>query len=111
MIEDFKFLQSNKTTSYNGQMSREAIQFLNEYTNRRNVYEITTTIATYKIVDYVYGNDGDIVAGTIDAYPLESPRTKITFRIRNSEVTSHTIEIVDYWGIMGQLINAIRRED
>jgi hypothetical protein len=110
-MRDFKFFNKNNTISYNGQMSREAIQFLSEYSDHPNVYEITTTIATYKIADYVYGIGGSIVAGTINVYPLESPRTKITFKIRNGEITSHTIEIVDYWGIMGQLVNAIRRED
>jgi hypothetical protein len=109
-MKDFRFFSKNNTTSYNGQMSREAVEFLNGYLDH-NGFEITTTIATYKMKDYTYGSEGTIVAGTIDAYPLESPRTKITFKIRNGEVTSHTIEIVDYWGIMGQLANAIRRED
>ena len=109
-MRDFKFLGKNDITSYNGQMSREAIQYLYNYTNNITRYEMTTTIATYKIADYVYDNNGTIVAGTINAYPLDASNIRITFRIRNGEVTSHTIDI-DYWNTMGQLVNAMRRED
>jgi len=109
-MKDFKFLSKNDTSSYNGQMSREAIQYLYDYSHNIHRYEMTTTIATYKIADYVYSSDGNIVAGTINAYPLDAPNIRITFRIRNHEVTGHTIDI-DYFNTMGQLVNAIRRED
>ena len=88
-------------------MSSEAIQYLYDYSHNIHRYEMTTTIATYKIADYVYSSDGNIVAGTINAYPLDSPNIRITFRIRNGEVTSHTIDI-DYFNTMGQLINSLR---
>jgi len=106
-MKDFKFFSKNDTSSYNGQMSREAIQYLNDYSHNITRYEITTTIATYKIADYVYGSDGNIVAGTINAYPLDASNIRITFRIRNGEVISHTIDI-DYFNTMGQLINTLR---
>ena len=61
------------------------------------------------MVDYTYG-DGNIVAGTVNAYPLDASNIRIVFNIRNGEVTSHTIDI-DYWNTMGQLVNALRRED
>ena len=108
-MRDFKFLAKNDTSSYNGQMSREAIQYLYDYTNRVTSHERITTIATYKMVDYTYG-DGNIVAGTVNAYPLDAPNIRITFNIRNGEITSHTID-VDYWNTMGRLVNALRRED
>jgi hypothetical protein len=108
-MRDFKFLSKNDTTSYNGQMSREVIQYFNDYTNRMIRHDITTTIATYKIVDYTYGN-GNIVAGTVNAYPLDAPNIRIVFNIRNGEITLYTIDI-DYWNTMGQLVNALRRED
>ena len=106
-MKDFKFLSKNDKSSYNGQMSREAIQFLYDYTNNITRYEITTTIATYKIADYVYDSNGNIVAGTINAYPLDAPNIRISFRIRNHEVTRHTIDI-DYFNTMGQMINSLR---
>jgi len=106
-MKDFKFLSKNDKSSYNGQMSREAIQYLYDYTNNITRYEITTTIATYKIADYVYDSNGNIVAGTINAYPLDAPNIRISFRIRNHEVTRHTIDI-DYWNTMGQMINSLR---
>jgi hypothetical protein len=108
-MRDFKFLAKNDISSYNGQMSREAIDYLYDYNNRVRSHERTTTIATYKMVDYTYG-DGNIVAGTVNAYPLDASNIRITFRIRNGEITSHTIDI-DYWNTMGQLVNALRRED
>jgi len=106
-MKDFKFFSKNDTSSYNGQMSREAIQCLYDYTNRVTRYEMTTTIATYKIADYVYGSDGYIVAGTINAYPLDTPDIRVTYKIRNQEVTEYTIDI-DYWNTMGQMINTLR---
>jgi N-glycosylase/DNA lyase len=108
-MHEFKFLSKNNTTSYNGQMSREAIEFLNGYLDHGG-FEITTTIATYKMADYTYGSEGTIVAGTINAYPLDAPNIRITFKIRDGEITQHLINI-DYWNTMGQLVNAIRRED
>ena len=47
-MRDFKFLTKNDITSYNGQMSREAIDYLYDYTNRMIRHDITTTIATYR---------------------------------------------------------------
>ena len=77
-----------------GQVSREAIQYLNDYSNRVTRYEMTTTIATYKVADIVYG-EGNIVAGTVNAYPLDASNIRISFKIRNQEITEHRIEI-DY---------------
>ena len=93
-MKEFKFLDKNKETSYNGQMSREAIQYLNDYSNRVTRYEITTTIATYKIADIVYSR-GYIIAGTVNAYPLDAPYVRISFKIRNGEITEHIIDF-DY---------------
>ena len=105
-MKDFKFLSKNDKTLYDGQMSREAIQYLNDYSNRVTRYEITTTIATYKVVDIVY-SEGHIVAGTVNAYPLDASNIRVSYKIRNQEVTEHTIEI-DYWNTAGQMINTLR---
>lgn len=105
-MKDFKFLSKNDKTLYDGQMSREAIQYLNDYSNRVTRYEITTTIATYKVADIVY-SEGHIVAGTVNAYPLDASNVRVSYKIRNQEVTEHMIEI-DYWNTMGQAINALR---
>ena len=109
MIKDFKFLSKNDTLNLNGQMSLEAIQYFNDYINHIVRYEVTTTVATYKMVDYTYG-DGNIVAGTIHAYPLDASNIRVTYNIRGGDITSFTIDI-DYWRTMGQAINNIRRED
>jgi len=106
-MKDFKFLTKNDKTIFNGQMSREAIQYLYDYSHNIHRYEMTTTIATYKIADYVYGSDGYIVAGTINAYPLDTPDIRVTYKIRNQEVTEYTIDI-DYFNTMGQMINTLR---
>ena len=106
-MKDFKFLTKNDKTLYDGQMSREAIQYLSDYANNTTRYEMTTTIATYKISDYVYGSDGNIVAGVINAYPLDAPNVRVSYKIRNGEITVHRIDI-DYWNTMGQAINALR---
>lgn len=106
MIKDFKFLTKNDKTIFNGQMSIEALRYFNDYINRIVRYEITTTTATYKIVDYTYG-EGNIVAGTVNAYPLDASNIMVTYTIRGGEITSHTIHI-DYWNTMGQLVNALR---
>ena len=81
----------------------------NDYVNNVIRYEITTPTATYRMVDYTYG-DGNIVAGTINAHPSGVSNVMVTYSIRGGEITSHTIHI-DYWNTMGQLTNAIRRED
>ena len=104
-MKEFKFLSKNKT-SYDGQMSREAIQYLNDYSNRVMRNEMTTTIATYKIADIVY-SEGHIVAGTVNAYPLDASNIRVTYNIRGGEITSYTIDI-DYWNTMGQMINTLR---
>jgi hypothetical protein len=108
-MRDFKFLSKNDTLNLNGQMSLEVIQYFNDYVNRTIRYEVTTTIATYKMVDYTYGN-GNIVAGTVHAYPLEASNIRVTYHLRNGDITSFTVDI-DYWNTMGQLVNAMRRED
>jgi len=108
-MKDFKFLTNNDTLSLNGQMSFEVIQYFNDYVNRIIRYEITTTVATYKMVDYTYGN-GQVVAGTVHAYPIESPNVRVVYHIRNNEITSFTMEF-DYFITMSHLANAIRRED
>ena len=90
-------------------MSIEALGYFNDYINRIVRHEITTTTATYKIVDYTYG-EGNIVAGTVNAYPLDVSNIVVTYTIRGGEITSHTIHI-DYWNTWGHLINQIRRED
>lgn len=105
-MKDFKFLSKNDKTLYDGEMSREAIQYLNDYSNRVTRYEMTTTIATYKVADVVYG-EGNIVAGTVNAYPLDASNIRVTYNIRGGEITSHTIDI-DYWNTAGQLINVLR---
>jgi hypothetical protein len=108
-MRDFKFLSKNDTLDLNGQISLEVIRYFNDYVNRIVRYDVTTTIATYKMVDYTYG-DGNIVAGTVHAYPLEASNIRITYHLRNGGITSFTVDI-DYWNTMGQLVNAIRRED
>ena len=105
-MKDFKFLTKNNTINFNGQMSIEALRYFNDYVNNVIRYEITTTTATYKMVDYTYG-DGNIVAGTVNAYPLEASNIVVTYTIRGGEITSHTIHI-DYWNTMGQMINTLR---
>ena len=107
-MKEFKFLSKN-TTGYDGEMSREAIQYLNDYSNRVTRYEMTTMIATYKVADVVYG-DGNVVAGTVNAYPLDAPYVRISFKIRNGEITEHIIDI-DYWNTVGQMINALTNEN
>jgi len=105
-MKDFKFLSKNDTINFNGQMSIEAVRYFNDYINRIVRYEITTTTATYKISDYTYG-EGNVVAGTVNAYPLDAPNIKVTYSIRGGEITEYTIHI-DYWNTMGQMINALR---
>lgn len=105
-MKDFKFLSKNDKTLYDGEMSREAIQYLNDYSNRVTRYEMTTTIATYKVADIVY-SEGHIVAGTVNAYPLDASNIRVSYKIRNQEVIEHMIEI-DYWNTVGQLINTLR---
>ena len=105
-MKDFKFLSKNDKTLYDGEMSREAIQYLNDYSNRVTRYEMTTTIATYKVADVVYG-EGNIVAGTVNAYPLDASNVRVTYNIRGGEITSYTIDI-DYWNTAGQMINTLR---
>ena len=105
-MKDFKFLSKNDKTLYDGEMSREAIQYLNDYSNRVTRYEMTTTIATYKVADIVY-SEGHIIAGTVNAYPLDASNIRVSYKIRNQEVTEHMIEI-DYWNTVGQMINTLR---
>ena len=105
-MKDFKFLTKNDKRLYEGQMSREAIQYLSDYSNHVTRYEMTTTIATYKIADIIY-SEGHIVAGTVNAYPLDAPNVRVSYKIRNQEVTEHRIDI-DYWNTAGQLINTLR---
>lgn len=107
-MKEFKFLSKNNT-GYDGEMSREAIQYLNDYSNRVTRYEMTTTIATYKVADVVYG-EGNIVAGTVNAYPLDASNVRVTYNIRGGEITSYTIDI-DYWNTVGQMINALTNEN
>jgi hypothetical protein len=87
-------------------MSLEVIQYFNDYTNRMIRHDITTTIATYKIADIVY-SEGHIVAGTVNAYPLDASNVRVSYKIRNQEITEHIIEI-DYFNTMGQMINTLR---
>ena len=108
-MKDFKFLTKNNKTLYDGEMSREAIQYLNDYSNRVTRYEMTTMIATYKVADVVYG-DGNVVAGTVNAYPLDASNIRVTYNIRGGEITSYTIDI-DYWNTVGQMINALTNEN
>ena len=108
-MRDFKFLSKKDTINFNGQMSIEALRYFNDYINRIVRYEITTTTATYKIADYTYG-EGNIVVGTVNAYPLDASNVVVTYSIRGGEITGYTIHL-DYWNTMGQLANAIRRED
>jgi hypothetical protein len=68
-MKDFKFLTKNNTINFNGQMSIEALRYFNDYVNNVIRYEISTPTATYRMVDYTYG-EGNIVAGTVNAYPL-----------------------------------------
>ena len=107
MIKDFKFLTKNDKTIFNGQMSREAIQYLYDYNSRVRSHERTTAIATYRMVDYTYG-DGNIIGGTVNSYPLDTPDIRVTYKIRNQEVTEYTIDI-DYFNTMGQMVNQLIR--
>lgn len=102
---EFKFLTNNDTLNLNGQMSLEVIQYFNDYVNRIIRYEITTTVATYKMIDYTYG-DGQVVAGTVHAFPLENPRMRVIYYIRNGTITSFTQEF-DYWRMVSDVFNAI----
>ena len=104
-MRDFKFLSKNDTLNLNGQMSLEVIQYFNDYINHLVRYEITTTIATYNMVDYTYGN-GSIVAGTVNAYPLEDSSMRVVYHIRNGGITSFTVEY-DYLGVMSRAMIAI----
>ena len=115
-MKDFKFLTKNDTIivsydtiNFSGLMSIEALRYFNDYVNNVIRYEISTPTATYRMVDYTYG-DGNIVAGTINAHPSGVSNVMVTYSIRGGEITSHTIHL-DYWITMGQLANAIRRED
>jgi len=105
-MRDFKFLTKNDKTIFNGQMSIEALRYFNDYINRIVRYEITTTTATYKIADYTYG-EGNVVAGTVNAYPSGVSNVMVTYSIRNGEITGHTIHL-DYWNTAGQMINTLR---
>ena len=69
-MKDFKFLTKNDKTIFNGQMSREVIQYLYDYTNNITRYEMTTTIATYKIADYVYAYE----MGKRDDFEYSGPK-------------------------------------
>jgi hypothetical protein len=105
-MKDFKFLTKNNTINFNGQMSIEALRYFNDYVNNVIRYEISTPTATYRMVDYTYG-EGNVVAGTVNAYPLDASNIMVTYTIRGGEITSHTIHI-DYWNTMGQMINTLR---
>ena len=106
MIKDFKFLTKNDKTIFNGQMSIEALRYFNDYVNNVIRYEISTPTATYRMVDYTYG-EGNIVAGTINAHPSGVSNIMVTYSIRNGEITGHTIHL-DYWNTAGQMINTLR---
>ena len=85
-MRDFKFLSKNDTINFNGQMSIEALRYFNDYINRIVRYEITTTTATYKIADYTYG-EGNVVAGTVNAYPLDASNIMVTYTTFRSRDT------------------------
>jgi hypothetical protein len=106
MLGNFKFLSKNDTLDIHGNMSREVIEYFIECSHHIAMYEFTTLIATYKMIDYVY-SEGIIVGGTINAYPLDAPNIRVTYMIRESVITNTIIE-VDYWNTVGQLINTIR---
>jgi hypothetical protein len=76
----FKFFREN-ITRYQGELSREVIDFVRIYLSRRyepNIYEITTDLATYKIVTATWSR-GDICGFKISAIMPAQPRTKIFF--------------------------------
>lgn len=97
MIKDFKFLSKISTINYHGEMSIEAIQFYHEHIVGRwgPNCEITTRIATYKIV-HQYCN-GRMESCIMKVYPLNSPSTTITFWINAGNaypyITEHQLEM------------------
>lgn len=105
-MRDFKFLNKNDELDVYDNIRREAIEYFMDCTYHIAMYEFTTLIATYKLIDYVY-SEGTIVGGTINAYPLDTPNIRITYIIRESTVINTVIEI-DYWNTVGQLINTLR---
>lgn len=113
-MNSFKFFNKNEKR-YNELIEREAIEFLyqrNETAISSMIYEMTTTIATYKLIDYSY-RDGLVVAGEINVFPLDEPNIRITFKIRDGEIIQHTVNLV-YSNVLSSLhqaINYLRRED
>jgi hypothetical protein len=108
-MRDFKFLNKNNELDVHGDIRREAIGYFMECSHHIAMYEFTTLIATYKMIDYTY-RDRVIIGATINAYPLETPNIRITYIIREG-VVINTITEVDYLRTIGLLINMIEREE
>ena len=105
-MKEFKFLSNNDKPIFFTDMSFEAIQFLENYSENRNLFEMRTSIGIYKILNYICG-DGEIVGGTVEAYPIEEPNIRYTFNIRNNGILSYNVE-VSYWNTAAQIINLLQ---
>jgi hypothetical protein len=98
-MKPFKFLHKNELTDYNGVISQEAVRFMYDYCigTIPTVYEITTTIATYKITETNWSPNNGMTHGVVTVFPLAEPRMKIVFYINVGRdypyITSHTIEV------------------
>lgn len=88
VIQDF--LIGIDVTDINNNISVEVMDFFNGFNESRN-YEITTTIATYKLSETVYGG-GEVVSAKVVAYPLLIPTVKIIYTINYWEIISISCE-------------------
>lgn len=97
MIDDFKFFQENHIYAYNGFLAREAVAYFQEYVaTNRTLYEVTTSIATYKMGLISY-HAGEIFGGMVYVFPIEDSSMKITFHINKGETTPFiTAHEIDY---------------
>jgi hypothetical protein len=101
-MKDFKFLSKNNSISYEGQMASEVINHFHNFIANVGLYEglydMTTTIATYKL-DTIYYSNGGISRGLVHVYPLNAPDVRITFNINAGNhypyIIGHTIDF-DY---------------
>jgi len=93
-MREFKFLNKNEITDYDGEMAREAVQFFTDFVGGNmgiNIYEITTQIATYKISSTNY-SQARLSGATMLVYPLDDTSVRITFYINVGAVTPYITE-------------------
>ena len=98
-MKEFKFFHKKDESNYDGEMSAEALRYFNEFlTTNRTTYQITTTLATYTILETFYGG-GEVIRAKVAVYPLDAPNVKITYDINVGRaypyITAHRIDI-DY---------------